>query len=235
MYYRYKRGLGLEFVRQLALSPENTIIATVRPDTDISDLQSAASATTHILECDVASVPAIHLFANKASRILGGNQIDFLINNAGINGTPSSETSLSLDHTNFALQMSINVVGPAKIVEFLLDHKLLSPAVRILNMSSSLGSLELGSEASPRVFAGYSISKAALNMLTVHQGGDIRSRLPKAVVISMDPGWVKTRMGGDQAQLEAVNSIAGMLRTLHSLQDEDNVSFFSHDGTKKPW
>ncbi len=54
----------------------------------------------------------------------------------------------------------------------------------------------------PRMCAGYSISKAALNMLTVHQSEDLKERLPGAVVISMDPGWVKTRMGGDGAILE---------------------------------
>lgn len=229
------RGLGLEFVRQLSLSADNTIVATARPGADLSDVRAVASATTRFLECDVANVPSIHLFANKLARSLDGRQIDVLINNAGINGTPSTETSLSLDHTNFAQQMSVNVVGPAKVVEFLLDQKLLAPAVRILNMSSGWASLDLSSKLNPRSCTGYSISKTALNMLTVHQGGDIRSRLPQAVVIAMDPGWVKTRMGGDGAPLEAATSVSGMLKTLHSLKDEDNSSFFAYSGERRPW
>ncbi|EFX00564.1 short chain dehydrogenase reductase [Grosmannia clavigera kw1407] len=229
------RGMGLEFVRQLSLSPENTILATTRPGADLSDVRAVASATTRFLDCDVSSVPSIHLFANKAARVLDGKQIDFLVNNAGINNTPSSETSLSLDHTNFAQQMSANVVGPAKVVEFLLDHKLLAPAVRILNMSSGWASLDSSSKLNQRACTGYSISKAALNMLTVHQGGDIRNRLPEAVVIAMDPGWVKTRMGGDGAPLEASFSVSGMLKTLQSLKDEDNCLFFAYDGKRRPW
>jgi NAD(P)-dependent dehydrogenase (short-subunit alcohol dehydrogenase family) len=239
------RGIGLEFVRQLAASKDNTIIATVRPDADRTDLEAVASPSTHILECDTASVQSVHIFSNKVARnVLAGSsgpshtKIDFLIVNAGINGTPTDQNSLSLDPVLLAEQIAVNVVGPAKVVEFLVDRKALAPGVRILNMSSGLGSLALSANIVPRKSISYSLSKAALNMLTVHQGHDVRARggLPQAVVIAMDPGWVKTRMGGEGAPLEASESVSGMLQVLHGLKDEDNVSFFdARDGERKPW
>jgi len=54
----------------------------------------------------------------------------------------------------------------------------------------------------------YSISKAAVNMLTVHQSEQLKDRGIK--VICMDPGWVKTRMGGEGAILEPHVSIGGV-------------------------
>jgi hypothetical protein len=72
-------------------------------------------------------------------------------------------------------------------------------------------------------------------MLTVHQSGDLREKLKGCVVICMDPGWVKTRMGGEGAVLEAEVSIGGMLRTVHGLKGEDNGKFFTYDGSVVPW
>lgn len=238
------RGIGLEYVRQLAASPDNTVIATVRPDADRTDLEAVASKSTHILECDTSSVQSVHIFSNKVARnVLAGSngpsetKIDYLIVNAGINGTPADQDSLSLNPVLLSEQMAVNVVGPAKVVEFLVDRKALSPSVRILNMTSGLASLSISATMEPRKAIGYSMSKAALNMLTVHQGHDVRARggLPQAVVIAMDPGWVKTRLGGEGAQLEPSESVKGMLEVLHGLKDEDNVSFFDRTGERKPW
>ncbi len=72
-------------------------------------------------------------------------------------------------------------------------------------------------------------------MLAVHQAEDLRAQLPRAVVVAVDPGWVKTRMGGDGAVMQLADSIAGMLELLHGLTDEDNGGCFNYDGTQKPW
>ncbi|KAL2121659.1 hypothetical protein VTJ04DRAFT_5686 [Mycothermus thermophilus] len=230
------RGIGLEFVRQLAVSPDNTIIAAVRSlSSDLTDLRAAASSSTHILECDTGSVSSIHSFVKAVARTLAdGQKIDYLINNAGVN-VASQQSSLSLGPDELHAQININVIGPAKVVEFLLDAGLLSKDVRILNMTSGLGSLQRSSEIKPRKCAGYSISKAGLNMLTVHQSEDLKPHLPGSVVIAMDPGWVKTRMGGEGAQLEASESVGNILSVLHRLTPDDTGSFFHHSGDKIPW
>ena len=229
------RGLGLEFVRLLAQSSDNTILATTRPGADLADLKAIASATTHILSCDTGDVESIRTFAQEASKLLAGCKINFLLNNAGVNNTPEGETSLSLDADNLSRQMRINVIGPAKTLEFLLAQDALDANVRVLNMTSGLASMEVSLSIVPRKACGYSISKAALNMLAVHQSEDLRSKLPGAVVIVMDPGWVKTRMGGVGAILEPEESIGSALKTLHGLKDEDNGKFFTYNGQIKAW
>lgn len=228
------RGIGLELVRQLA-QPGNTILAATRSlSSDLGDLKAVATPSTHILECDTSNIASIHAFAKAAGRVLGGDKIDFLLNVAGVD-LASWQSSLNLGPDDLQAQMAVNVIGPAKTVELLLDAGLLSPDVRILNMSSGLGSMQRSAEIKPRMHAGYSISKAALNMLTVHQSEDLKQQLPGVVVISMDPGWVKTRMGGDGATLEASDSVGQMLQVLGRLGAEDNGAFYQYSGEKSSW
>lgn len=231
------RGLGLEFVRQLAANPTNTVLATTRSlSSDLTDLRAVASPSTHVLQCDTGDLGSIRAFATEAARVLGaaGAKIDFLLNNAGINPQPK-QTSLTLGADDVYDQIRVNVVGPAKLVEYLLDADMLSHGARIMNMSSSLGSVGRSLTMRPRNCAGYSLSKAALNMLTAHQAEDLAAKLPGVVVISMDPGWVKTRMGGEGAILEPEFSIGGMLKALHGLKEEDTGKFYQHDGQEVPW
>lgn len=229
------RGIGLEFVRQLAQSSDNTIIAATRSlSSDLDDLKAVASPSTHTVECDTSNVQSIHGFVKDTSRILGDKKIDFLLNSAGVN-LGSWQNSLTLGPDELHAQLAVNVIGPAKTVELFLDAGLLSADVRILNMSSVLGSLQRSSGPGPRQYAGYSISKAALNMLTVHQSEDLKQHLPGAVVISMNPGWVKTRMGSDAAPLEPSESVEQMLKVLHRVGGEETGTFYDYSGETIPW
>jgi NAD(P)-dependent dehydrogenase (short-subunit alcohol dehydrogenase family) len=79
----------------------------------------------------------------------------------------------------------------------------------------------------------YSISKAAQNMLTLHQARDLKRS--HVTVICMDPGWVKTRMGGKGAMVEPDVSISGMLGVLGNLKREDSGKFYRFDGSQVPW
>lgn len=228
------RGLGLEFATQLAEDPSNTIIGTTRSlSSDLSGLEALKSKNKniHILECDVGSVESIQKFAKQVTSTIGaGTKIDFLLNNAGINSVPhESATTITPEGLND--QIRINVLGPAKTVEFLLDH--LKEGSVVMNMTSGLGSIGLAAGGDSSKCTTYSISKAALNMLTAHQAVELK---PKGViVISMDPGWVKTRMGGEGAVLEKDFSIGNMLKVLRSATIKDSPKFYSYDGQVKPW
>jgi NAD(P)-dependent dehydrogenase (short-subunit alcohol dehydrogenase family) len=229
------RGLGLEFVRQLAQSSDNTILATTRSlSSDLKDLKGVASKSTHIFELDTGNEESILAFVGKIQDTLGGKKIDYLLNVAGVNSVPQ-QSSLTIGPSDLQREILINAIGPAKVTQHLLERGSLSDDLRLLNMTSGLGSMEVSKSITPRKCATYSISKAALNMLTVHQSGDIREKLPGVVVIAMDPGWVKTRMGGEGAVLEPEESIGGMLQCLHGLKESDNGKFYQYDGQEKPW
>lgn len=233
------RGIGLELVRQLSRSPSNTILATTRPAADQTDLRAASSPTTHILPCDTSSPSSIHQLAESAAAILTESnlRIDFLINNAGLSlsSWDAVNESLNLEPDALLKQISVNVLGPAKVVEYLLEKNVLADTVRIVNVSSVMGSLASMGEIRPRRVAGYSISKAALNMLSVHQAGDVRSRLPRAVVVVLDPGWVRTRMGGEWATLGVEESVERSLGVVHELGEGDNGRFLEYTGKEMPW
>ena len=74
-------------------------------------------------------------------------------------------------------------MGPAKTVQVLEKH--LQEGSLVMNMTSGLGSLASATKA-PTVCTAYSISKAAINMLTVHQASDLKKK--GTIVVSMDPG-----------------------------------------------
>lgn len=211
------RGLGLEFVRQLASQKDKTILATVRnASADLADLKSVASSTTHILVCDTSSLDSIRAFANEAARLLNsaGQKIDYLLNVAGINFAPQLG-SLSINQDALETNMRVNVVGPAKVTEFMLEKDVLSPDVRILNMTSGLGSMAKSSEIKPRKCVVYSISKAGVNMLTVHQAEDLKEKL-SGVIVSHAP--IREMLVQDGTVLDACGETDRMPRSSQSIQ-----------------
>ncbi|GKT87347.1 short chain dehydrogenase/reductase SDR [Colletotrichum tofieldiae] len=200
-------GIGLEYVTQLSRDPANTVVALVRsasPSADLSSLaavKAASKATTHILECDIASEASIRALPGVLSAALGHSaRVDVLINNAATLQY-ASQTSLTLDAAAVEAHMTTNVLGPARMLQALLpfltaggDGEGLAVAV-VANITSGAGSLGCISEGRVKpVLAGYSISKAALNMLTVHQAKELKNK--GVVVVAVDPGHVKTASGG---------------------------------------
>jgi len=226
------RGIGLEFVRQLSKNKDNTVIAGVRSKKgDLAELEAlSTNGNVHIIECDVGSTESIASLEFRVAEILSktGANLNYLFNIAGINAT-SSDTSLSLDPASLQRHMDINVLGPAKIVETLKQY--LARGAVVMNMTSGLASMTVAKDT-PKCCT-YSISKAAQNMLSLHQARDLKRN--HAIVICMDPGWVKTRMGGKGAMVEPDVSISGMLEVIAGLKNEDSGKFFRFDGGQVPW
>ena len=207
------RGLGLEFVRQLSVSASNTIFAGVRSlSADLSDLHSlvsASKATIHVLACDSSSPDSIAAFATDISKTLGtGGKVDFLLNNAGINQDPnvpvlswstgkegeegkggSTPTVLS---KSLYKHMEVNVLAPLMLASAL--EPLLKKGSVVMNMTSGLGSLGIAANSKPTKCPVYSISKAALNMGSLHLKEELERKGKGVRVAVVDPGWVKTRM-----------------------------------------
>ena len=227
------RGVGLEFVRHLCPNPDNKIIAAVRSRrSDLTELKALAyNGNVHIIECDVSSPDSISSLEFRVAEILSktGSSLDFVFNIAGVNAS-SADTSVSIDPKSLERHMNTNVLGPAKIVQTL--QRYLARGAVVMNVSSGLASLT--SARSTAKCCTYSISKAAQNMLSLHQARDLK-RSHGGIVICMDPGWVKTRMGGKGAMVEPEVSIQGMLEVLRGLRKEDSGKFFRFDGSQVPW
>ena len=79
----------------------------------------------------------------------------------------------------------------------------------------------------------YRTSKAALNMSTIHMAHDLPRH--KIAVVSINPGWVRTDMGGPDADIDTNESVKGMLQVIHSLKLQDTGHFYDYTGETIPW
>jgi NAD(P)-dependent dehydrogenase (short-subunit alcohol dehydrogenase family) len=123
-------------------------------------------------------------------------QIDVLVNNAGLLLDDDRAMRPSqIDAHVFQETIETNLIGPMNLCSAFIPH--IANGGRIINLSSGLGQFE----GEPEAFApAYSISKAGLNMYTQKLAVDLQQK--RIMVDSMDPGWVKTDMGGSGATTE---------------------------------
>jgi NAD(P)-dependent dehydrogenase (short-subunit alcohol dehydrogenase family) len=122
--------------------------------------------------------------------------VDILINNAGVNSEPGETTIETLDLKLFRHVLEVNLVGTIIMCKNIIPLMRKSSDARIVNFSSGLGQLTV-----PRMgpYPSYSISKTAVNQVTKLLADELKDTKIKA--FSVDPGWVKTDLGGPQAPL----------------------------------
>jgi NAD(P)-dependent dehydrogenase (short-subunit alcohol dehydrogenase family) len=230
-----RSGIGLESVRQLSLSAENTVVACVRSlEGDLEALRAVTEhpdvkATIHVVEVDLASPTSI---ASLPSRLPQDFSIDVLIQFASVL-LADDRTATALDVSYDLMQKTFdsNVTGPVLLLQAL--HSRLPLGARVVQVSSGLASItSTAGGIIPPQFPAYNMSKAALNMFTAHASQLLKG---KAIIISMDPGWVKTQMGGPNANLHAHESAGGILAVVDRLSEADSGKFFAYDGTNPPW
>jgi NAD(P)-dependent dehydrogenase (short-subunit alcohol dehydrogenase family) len=99
--------------------------------------------------------------------------------------------------------------------------------------TSAISSTEGSSPNAKGGIYAYRTSKAALNMLVQNLAPDLAPR--GIVTAAFCPGWIKTRMGGPTAPLEAPPSIAGLRRVIDSLTPERSGEFWLWNGDRLPW
>lgn len=220
------RGLGLEFVRQL-LARGQRVIATCRQPGRALELTRLAGAFPGHLTVLPLTLPDSRSIADIAREVEALElHIDLLINNAGL--MHSGERFGALDLDGLRGTFCANAAGPLLLTQALtpslVDH------AKVVNLSSRLGSIA-GTEAwrTPS----YAISKAALNMVSKMLSIALAGH--GITVIAISPGWVSTDMGGADATLLPIDSVAGMLRVIDSLTLADTGNFLDHHGTKIAW
>ena len=134
-----------------------------------------------------------------------------------------------LDYDAWEEVLRVNLLGPAALIEALVDNVAASERKTIAVMSSRLGSI---AEASGSSFV-YATSKAALNALAKGLAVTLAGR--GIIVVALSPGWVRTDMGGENAPLSAQASVTGLRKVLSGLKPQDSGRFLSHDGSEIRW
>ncbi len=223
------KGLGFEIARQLG-EKGYTVVLGARDEAKAGAAASklrAEGLDAHPVKLDVTNADDIAHLPGFFEEKFGG--LDVLINNAGVNADHDPGTRLD----NLRKTYETNVFGAFAVTEALLPLIKASPAGRIVNQSSVLGSLStvsagVGAWAIPA----YTSSKSALNMLTVVAAYELKDTRVK--VNAAHPGWVKTDMGGQEAPLD-VKEGAKTAVDLATLADDGPTGAFIHLGNNLPW
>jgi NAD(P)-dependent dehydrogenase (short-subunit alcohol dehydrogenase family) len=166
----------------------------------------------------------------EAAKVLEGLPLDVLVNNAAIFPGEGHESFEQVDLNWFNQAFDANVVGVARVTRAFLPQLKRSAHARIANISSGVGSI---SEKEDFDYYPYSVSKAALNMLTRALAAEYRSR--DIVITAIGPGWVKTRMGGPSAPLTPQQSARSLFKTITALTMKQSGKFLGRDGEPYAW
>jgi NAD(P)-dependent dehydrogenase (short-subunit alcohol dehydrogenase family) len=193
------RGLGLETARQLGRTGAKVIIAARdrAAGDQAAQLLRSEQLDAEAVVLDVTSPASVQAAAREIEQQSG--RVDILVNNAGILPEATHEGGNGpVDVELFRQTFDTNVFGPVSVVQEFLPLLRRSDAGRIVNVSTTMGSL--GEQLNPEspyyslVLPAYQGSKAALNALTIALAKVLRDTPIK--VNSVCPGWLQTDLGG---------------------------------------
>jgi len=226
------RGLGVEFVRQHAADGWEVLATSRQPEKSDALKQLASQHPKVVLHrLDVTDAESVKGLADK----LKGKPIDVLLHSAGIYPREGQHIG-EIDYDGWHKAMETNLFGVLRVTEALLENVAASPRKQIAAISTSLSSLrgvQGGSVAQAGTSYQYRSSKTALNMALSILAKGLE---PRGIRVGLlDPGWVKTDMGGAHAPLSPRESIAGMRRVLAGNPMEISGKFLGHDGMPRPW
>jgi len=221
------RGLGFEFTRQYLAEGHAVIAACRNPHTaeSLQRLERDSRGALTLLEVDVADGASVKRAASRVS----SPTIDILVNCAGVIGE-HGQTIGSLDYDDWMRVLQVNLLGPARMCEAFLGRVAQSKRRLIVTITSGMGSLADNTSGG---FVPYRTSKAAVNMLMRTAAIDLKSRGITCIVLN--PGWVKTDMGGPNAKLSPEESVGAMRRVISRLGPTDSGRFYNYDGREFPW
>jgi len=191
------RGIGLEFVRQLALNGENTIFVTVRNKDKSTHLHATViqlpHKNVHILQADVVDKQAIKNAVTEVNKISGGS-LDVLIYNAArlefdnlLRGPADYEDDEELDE-EFIQSFRVNVLGPIHIVNNFLPLLRKGSAKKIIILGSEGGERSFVQHVHISELGAYGITKAAEHMVATKYAVALENE--DFTVVSVGPGFV---------------------------------------------
>ena len=197
---------------------------------DLLELSKKFPENIIIERLDVSNFEAVSDLSQKYSN----KPIDILINNAGTlgpKGVPEAMGYQNIDHMDFEIWrdiLEVNLLAPFKVATAFHDQVAMSERKILIMMSSDLGSVQQNN------FGGlysYRASKAGLNILSKGMSID----WDDITVIALAPGWCKTYLGGEEAEIEPDISVAEQQLMFESIKPDDSGKFLDRFGNEVPW
>ena len=208
------RGIGLEFARQYSADGWE-VIATARQSS--SELEELG---VRMEQLDMTDLDAVVALGERVDRL------DLLIANAGTWIPEKAETAA--EGRAWAQMLVTNCVAPSPLARSVLPRVTDSKG-KLMALTSGMGSIGESSGG----YVPYRSSKAALNMAWHSLAIEVKRMGVTAAVL--DPGWVKTLMGGANAPTPPEQSVREMRALIERLGPEDSGGFFKRDGSRHAW
>ncbi len=221
------RGLGFEFARQYATDGWR-VFSTCRNPTTAGELRRLAQDRRGRLTVVAMDVTDAESVKNSATQ-LKDIAIDVLLNSAGIAGTPGQKTG-HVDYESWSQVLNVNTMGPLRVLESFRDHIAASERKLVVTITSGMGSLADNTSGGS---IAYRSSKAAVNMAMRSAAIDLAPRGITCVLLN--PGWVRTDMGGPKAPLSPQESVTAMRHLIETLGPAQSGKFYNYDGREYPW
>ncbi len=218
------RGLGLALAREWLQRGWN-VVATVRTSgqSGLHEMVDGSAGRLTIEQLEMSDTAAVGSLKQR----LSGIELDLLFVNAAVANGPGDRVD-RISTEEFTRIMVTNALSPMRLIESL------GPLVRrggtIAVMSSSLGSVALNETGGWEV---YRASKAALN--TLMRSYAVRHANDEHGLALVDPGWVRTDMGGSEATLGVEESIPGVVDALAARHGQAGLRYFNYKGATVPW
>lgn len=214
------RGLGLGLVETF-LGRGWAVTATQRkPGSALSRLSNEALAVETADIDDDAGVAALH-------ERLAGQRFELIFVVAGV-ATQAHDPVHTVSRDVAGQVYQTNAVSPILFAERFLDT--LAPGGSVAFMSSILGSVGLNTEGG---WDTYRASKAALN--TYARTFEHRHREQNLSVLLVHPGWVKTDMGGEEADIDVATSVTGTAEAVERALGKPGIAYFDYTGETLAW
>ena len=221
------KGIGLEICRQLARAGHRVILSArsaERGEKAVKDLAKDGLKVEFLL-LDTADEGSIHRAGRELMQRI--KALHVLINNAAILDTWQG-TILEAKAADLRDTFITNTIGPVLLTQALLPLLEAGKPSRVINVSSQLGSVQNMSDG----WAGYGISKAALNAATRKLAQALASR--GISVNAASPGWVRTEMGTENAPLTVEHGAQNIIRLVTDVPDSLTDHFLEENG-EIPW
>lgn len=225
------RGLGLAASEALAQRGYKVVMAMRNPDKAQKELNALRLKNADVvpMKLDVSQEKSINEFVEAIQKEYGF--VDVLINNAGIlidsedgGNTSVFKTKASTIQKTF----NTNTLGPFLLTQKIFPLMKQEGYGRIVNVSSGMGQLSEPQSA----YAAYRLSKTALNMVTNIFASEVGDA--DICVNSISPGWVRTDMGGPNADRSPEQGIKGIIWAATLPKGGPNGTF-TRDGEKINW
>jgi NAD(P)-dependent dehydrogenase (short-subunit alcohol dehydrogenase family) len=215
------RGIGLEFTRQYRAAGW-TVFATCRSEEDRIRLRDLGAQT---LKLDVTKVEDLAAMTWQ----IEGERLDVAVINAGVFGPRNSSLQKTPTEEQFDLVMRTNVLAAMRVAPLLASC--LGPRRGTLAfVSSRMGSI---GEANGSYGMLYRVSKAAVNMVAKLAHTDFAAAGMRT--IALHPGWVRTDMGGPNAEIDVSQSIDGMRKVIADPVACPGGGFYDYRGQPLTW